>query len=212
MSRFLNINKYSISVMLIVSCVSCIVGVIFNWIWYLGILAMVVYYGILRLNNLTIKKNIRQYVPFSSTSQIRNIDYLIVGDMCDSSVIVNKNKTFIQIQAPKRGVHSCYEIVRHTHSILKDGGTVCVCLNQHYINKPIGVFDIPFFHPVTIKRLCLQNINRWASYPMICRPLSAIILLLGIQSKRYVLCNESYREIDEFCSERGYTVQYWMKK
>ena len=72
------------------------------------------------INRLAFSRNNIQIQPFGAYSEIRNVDVLIIGDMINPCIVVKDGQSYVQIKAPFRNLESCYELVRHTHSILND--------------------------------------------------------------------------------------------
>lgn len=211
MSRFLKVSRYSLTVIFLGACLSGVLGVLLDR-WYLMGIAVVTAYGMfLQFNDTVLRKQALQSSPFGANSPVRNVEYLIIGDMFDGACAIGENATYVQISAPGRGEAACYEIVRHTHSILKEGGTVCICMDHRHIHDPIGIFDIRFFHPVTINRLHLRGKQKCARLPVLFAPIRSFRILIGRLSKKYTPSEYRSAEIETFCLERGYNVQYWLK-
>ena len=77
------------------------------------------------LNRKALKKIQDQKEPFKIGGKIRNVHYLIIGDMAKPSIMVPANQSFVQIKAPNRSLRASFEILKHTSSILdEDEGNV----------------------------------------------------------------------------------------
>ena len=141
---------------------------------------MVVIYSILFfLNWAVVKKNNNQKNPLNVYSDIRNVDYLVIGEYCDVGKIIPGGKTCVRILAPRRSYEASYQILRHTHSILKEeGGTVIICAEK--MERKYSVFDIPFFHPITIKKLNLERLKTMSYAPLLFSPVNALRFLIGM--------------------------------
>lgn len=142
--------------------------------------------------------------PFGTFSNIRNVDYLIIGDFCNAEDYVPKGSSFVQVAAPGRGLNSSYQILRHTHSILKEnGGNVVIVLGKS--KKEFTIFDMPFLHPITIKKYHLELLKMKSKLTFIFAPLDSVRFLLGSVSK-YSLVQSADAELASFCAERGYSL------
>lgn len=181
------------------------------FVFKLYILSVVVFLLLLthilvfKLNKVVIKKLNKQAEVFTSLSEIRNVDYLVIGDMCQLDLLGNK----VELLAPGRGINACYEILRHTHSILKPGGKVIVAVKKKSVNNSINSFDLPFFHSITINRLQLKNIKqKRIAYLHLIR---SIKYILNVKSKGYVFSKCYDERIITFCEERGYNFEFLLK-
>lgn len=146
---------------------------------------------------------------FGASSKVRNVDCLIIGDMIDASSCVNKDETFIQISDANRGFLSDYEIIRHTHSILKDeGGIIYIPYKKKNINNDFIFFDYPFFHTITLNKYDLKNKVKELKHPFFYHPVLSLKKLFGRKNKKGVFRILVDKRIDEFCAERGYVVKY----
>ena len=193
-----------------------IFGVILCWMtksfWFLflpilGVVLLTVFIFIY-CNSKVINIIKCQYKDFSSTSKVRNIDCMVIGDMINPFFLVKEGVSFIQIYAPGRGFLSDYEIIRHTHSILKDGGVIYIPYKMKYTNNGLSIFDYPILHPITIEKYKIGQKNKQSKYPIIYHLISSIKILFQIQAKRGFLRENIDERIDKFCSERGYKVIY----
>ena len=212
MSRFLNISKISLFIIISISSLCVILSMNCNRKYIIGSFIMLLYLIIIFINSKAVNRSFAQYAPFESTSHVRNVDYLIIGEMSDNVLKMECiEDSFVQIKAPCRGMKACYELLRHTHSILRDGGNVIICLDSKHINKTFTVFDLVFFHPITINRYNLNRLNRWKMCPFYRMPFTTILYLINYSSNNFKVSNYHYDEIDEFCSERGYSVKYYEK-
>lgn len=154
---------------------------------------------------------IRQVRVFYPTSQIRNVDYLIIGDMYKPTDINLSGKKVVHIYAPRRTLIAAYEILRHTYSIIKENGTVVVALNRKNVGlNKYNIFDIPFFHPITIKKLGLLNLKKWSRLPILIAPMITFRMICGC-GKGYKTCECPNKEIVDFCLERSIDLVYKIK-
>lgn len=164
------------------------------------------------INVAVLKKMYKQKMPFEPTSKIRNIDYLVIGDMCRTEHIVPAGKTCLQIMAPSRSLYASYEIMRHTFSILRDfegGGILVLAVRDKYAEKHnFSLFDIPFLHPVTIRKLGLARLARQTRLPLLFAPVRSLRFLLNLRRRTYIHGPCPDRAISEFCKERNIELIY----
>ena len=158
---------------------------------------------VLLLNWLVKNKLEKQRRPFYPHSLIRNVDYLIIGDMCDASEIVPEGSTYVQIAAPGRGLAASYEILRHTFSILKENGgnAVIVVKRRNSEKEKYSLFDVGFFHTVTINKLGLEDKIMMSKLPFVFSPIKSLVFLLGIRKVKNIKDYHN-EEIERFCAER----------
>ena len=160
---------------------------------------------------LTRYQVVRQVRAFYPMSQVRNVDYLIIGDMYKPSDIDLSEKEVVHIYAPQRTLIAAYEILRHTFSIVKENGTVVFAINRRNVgSNKYTVYDIPFFHEITIRKLRLQKLRRWSKFPIFVAPMMTIRMILGF-CDGYKICECPSKEISDFCLERSIKFVYKIK-
>ena len=153
------------------------------------------------------RKLIESADVFTAFGNKRNVDYLIIGDMYEAQ----EKGIIVQLSAPGRGIDSCYEILRHTHSILKPGGEVIIAVKKSSMNNLITAFDTPFFHSITIKKLHLEKIKGKEHRIAYFYPLKSLMYLLNVRCKTFNESKEIDSKIFDFCRERGYKLRYKLK-
>lgn len=166
--------------------------------------------ALLALNRIALKKIYIQKAPFKIGGKIRNVDYLIIGDMINAATVVPANKRFVQIKAPNRSLSASFEILRHTSSILdEDNGNVVICTAKKNKNKKTySIFDTPFLYCLTIKKLGLGTLNKLATFPVLIKPISTIQLMLDL-NKKWKETSCPNKQIVTFCSERNFNLSYY---
>lgn len=125
------------------------------------------------------KKIMRQMEPFQTRSKIRNVDYLVIGDMVDAVRFVPKGKSYVSICAPERSLFSCIEILQHTSSILNESGGNVLFFYRNSSMDPtsITLFDFPFLSEVAMKKLGLSTIRKRMQYPLLYSPIKTSMFL-----------------------------------
>lgn len=214
MSRILRLLKSKNVIAFLASAFLVLLGVIltvltktFFWIaiTFLGIIFWVFFL----LNRAAVKLLYRQVDPFKSRSQVRNIDCLIIGDCADITSLIPKDETYIQIAAPRRGLLSDYELIRHLHSILKEReGKIYIIYSEKNKNRSLSIFDIPFIHTITIKKYHLESISKKVNHLFFSAPVDTIRLIFCKWNRCGEIRKMEENRIDAFCGERGYQVYY----
>ena len=166
------------------------------------------------VNFRAFRKNKAQTDPFGAYSDVRNVNILIIGDMIDPKIAADTGKSFVQICAPGRGLRSCMEILKHTHSILDDESRescVVIALKVSNMNKSgFSVFDVPFFHKITIKKYGLERLCKFEKFPILFEPLGIFRAAFRSKSSSYHEEQSFSPEIAKFCEERGYRVRFFV--
>lgn len=174
------------------------------------ILGIMYIYFTIFIYKVTLRKSEMQNMVFSPQSKVRNVQYLIIGDMYKAE----ENGESVQIFAPERGLEACYEILKSTHSILKDnGGIVVIALKKRNVKKRgYSIFDMPFFHHITLERMRLEgSIPKQSIKHVMLHPIIYLIFALDIKCKGYKERNISEDVISKFCDDRGYKLIFKLK-
>lgn len=162
------------------------------------------------VNHKAVKIIELQKAPFQIFGEIRNVDYLIIGDMINPSLIVPSDKSFVQIKAPRRSLDATFEILKFASSILdEDNGNVIIAVKKAGFEKSFSVFDAPFLYDLTIKKYGIERLVRLSKIPFIVKPLSTAILLLNIYSKNWKEIECPNSDMIKFCDERSFQLKYY---
>lgn len=177
------------------------------WFIIIAILLLTVVYI---LNSYVVRIVQLQKTPFQINGNVRNVDYLIIGDMIDSDMVIPQGKSYVQIKAPNRSLYGAYEILKHTSSILdEDNGSVIIAVKNAKSPKKFSIFDIPFFYNLTIKKYGIEKYAMLSVVPILVEPLSSIKLLLNICNKK--LKEKSCPDINivTFCDDRNIHLMFF---
>lgn len=208
MSRILK-NKKKVAIYAIGLTLSILLMSVLHFRWYMMLMLGILYFLLVFLNEGVCRKMYYMHKPFEVYSEIRNVDYLLIGDFCNADNYVPKESTYVQISAPNRGFNSSYQILRHTHSILKEkGGTVIMAIGNN--KKNFMIFDIPFLHNITIKKYNLEGLRVMSRFPFFFAPIDSLRFLWGGVSK-YAPTQNTDEELSRFCKERDYKIIYLEK-
>ena len=132
------------------------------------------------VNELTFRKINKQKAPFGTMSRIRNVECLVIGDVSlKTAKYLAGNNSTVCIQSPDCTLVGVYEVLRHTFSILtEDGGKAILVVKKKNIEKVrYSIFEVVFFHVVTIHRNGLKNKRRMSRFPIIFSPVKSLIFL-----------------------------------
>lgn len=167
------------------------------------------------INYIAYRNNIIELKPFGTYSMVRNVDLLIIGDLFDPSDILRNGQSYVQIAAPGRTMEAAFELLRHTHSILNDEtgkSEIVLAICRKNLNKcNFSVWDVPFFHRITVERYRLQILRRMSKVPIIIDLCGTIRLFLGKKSKSYIEESCGRQDVEAFCRERGYNLRLFVK-
>ena len=141
----------------------------------------------------------RQMAVFSPASKVRNVNYLVIGELCDAGKYVPEGKSYIAILAPGRSLKSAYETARHTFSILDENdGAIVFSLDRK--NMQGGY---------SLKRLNLEKNGIIEHLLFACHPIRSIKYLLQIRGTYEKPLTTIPKEIEEFCSERNISIKIY---
>lgn len=153
-----------------------------------------------------------QMKPFKAGNKIRNVDCIIIGELCKPEAVMPENaKTFVQIKDPGISENGSFEILRRTHSILKDQGTVIIALEKKNLEKQsIGISDTYFLHDITIKEYGIENKARLKKLLFFIHPIRSTQILLG-SSKIGFYESGGGTVIRDFCIQRDLDFYLFVK-
>lgn len=144
--------------------------------------------------------------------QVKTTDCLVIGDMCHSDItecngIAFENALFIT--APSRSLEASYVILAHTFTILNGATSTCIITHKKSrCKRPFTLFDTPYLHFLTIRKLGLERLAAKAHHPLLHEPTKSLRILLGCKPKGYVQTDCPDRRIVQFCQERGIKLVY----
>jgi len=142
---------YTILVMFITAAVGIYLHL--NPVYYAIVYILII---LIALLDYAVRNKMRTMsAPFDIFSNVRNVDYLVIGDFCRAEDYVPKGKTYVQIAAPGRSLNSSFQILRHTHSILKENGNVIIPIGNS--KKDFMIFDMPFFTRLQSKNIICRG-------------------------------------------------------
>lgn len=210
MSRFINKIKKHKKAFVIAVFVFISAGFVLFKLYLISFLVLL----IAVLNYTVVRKMDGQNEAFSPRGRIRNIDTLIIGDVSnDAKKKLLGKDTGICINSPCCSLTAAYELLRHSFSILKENnGKAIIVVKKMRMKKSYNLFDVRFFHAVTISRLNLKKFVYKCYFPMIFEPFLSIRFLLGIGCKELVETKEIPKELYEFCVERNINLVVLTKK
>lgn len=160
--------------------------------------------------NRMVERKIKEFQkPFSPYSGIRNVQYLVIGDLCNPRIFIPEGASYVAVLAPNRSLEAAFEVFRHTESILDEYvGTVVFACKIENASKGLTIFDMPFMAEVTILSKRLQKLVHRSQFPLLYEPWQSIKLLSGMKKKNWHE-QEVPVFIKKFCEERQIKSRYY---
>jgi hypothetical protein len=160
--------------------------------------------------NSSLRKKICEKNPGTFTEIRRNFEVLVIGEMYDVKKIINKDKTYLQFDAPNRTLFASFLILQGKFSWLKEGKGKCIiiCKKSNEEKKNISMFDVPFLHSIIINKYNLKRQQTELIFPLLFHPLQVFKFLFG---KRYNMSSVEkcpFPEIEDFCAQRNIELEY----
>ncbi len=158
------------------------------------------------------RRIVMQMSPFWPSRKVRNVDYLVIGENCDLEKYgIKRTDSYVQLTNPGLSELMAFEMVRRTHSILKESGTIIVFLNRKKIkSKKIGVIDTIFLYDYTIKEYGLDRKSRFRLLVLFVEPIRSIKTLVGGKKTGYEQIDAD-GEFKDFCEDRGIKLRFYVK-
>ena len=203
--------KLTKQMMFSIICLSLIVFFILK-LYLLSISCLVVLFftAIAIYINKCINKRIIDVNPSIFTESRRNFDYLIIGDLNNEEIKVPNNLKYLKFEAPDRTLFASYIILRNRFSWLReDGRGTCIIVvkkKNNNLNR-ISPFDIPFLHPIEIKKYQLYRQQKKLRYPILYLDKS-LRFLFGSRKDKAIRVACPNEEIVRFCNERNINLIY----
>jgi hypothetical protein len=212
MSGILNKNKIiKLLILMIFFAVEVMASVQKQEFMYFSLAMDFVLICIFYINRAVRKIMFKQVEPFSSHSRIRNVDCLVIGEICNPQEIIPDDcNTYVQINIPNSSLFSCYEILKHTSSIVKEqGGDILFVIGKKHAKHKFSVFDTYFLHEITVKKYGLSWLKKKSKIPFIFCPIDSMKLLFNQKKsvlEEITLCDD---EIADYCHEREYRLKIY---
>lgn len=212
MSWYIKCNKKIFLLLLLLGGSLGFIGYVYNDILPIIICLWGFILFALYVNIIVRKKIFQNRVYFEAKSNLRNIDCLIIGSMCNEKNLINSPKKVLKILSPSKSLEASYELLRHLYSIVRaDGlGEVIIVWNNDNHKTGFSIFDIPFLHLVTINRLQLKHLVWQSKFPLVFAPVSTFRYLICRTASSYcdvVLSIPELTKILDFCIERNLQVR-----
>lgn len=212
MFRFLKLYKETFLVALL-----CIIAVI---LYMLGIQIIIPTIILLMALGFLIDERARLMLDEQTSyvyggKKVRNVDYLIIGDMVDLSDVYGKGKKVVSIMAPNRSLECSFWVLKRMFSLLDEkSGKVIIAVKENNIKKRgITLFEYSFLSPIYRNILEVHYLEKHRKYPFFYSPIKSFKMVCGIGVKRKsdkVDCLDN--NIENFCLERGLNVEFRLIK
>ena len=166
---------------LILECLMAAVG----FFWPIFMIADIIGCCFLCVDYKVYKMFYSQMKPFEQRSIVRNVDYLVIGE--PGINIVPDGSSSVAIKVPNVSEEGAYQILRRTHSILKQNGNVIIMLDKKNVGKKnVGLIETIFLHPLTIQELNLDKLQKLKRLVLFFKPKESCRLLLGLKHENFV--------------------------
>lgn len=205
MSRFLRKKK----LLVLASGSLLAIVLLFTTFWFLSILIFGGVFFVV-LNYVLLRKMARSLTPLSSVREIKSYDTLVIGDYASSSEYKDycKEDTTIVFASPDRTLEASYQILLHTSSSIKEGGTCIILEGKQANHRGYSLFDIPYIHSITRKELQIEHIVKQQRYPLLYEPIKSLKILFHIKVRGFVETDCSSVEIKNYCNKKGFHLIY----
>lgn len=203
MSRILKYKKGILNAVIGILAIIFLINNIYI-LFYLSLIGLM----FLWIDNKCYRCLIRQKEPFTVFSNIRNVKYLFIGDVCNVEDYIPDGNAYVQIESYNRSLYSSFEILKHTTSILdEDEGHVFFLVEEKKRDSHLlSIFDIPFLSTIFIEEKNLQKLVKHSRHPLFFAPIQAIILLFGIKKSGWYECKCTDIDIRNFCKDRNIDI------
>lgn len=207
MSRILKLKKRRIIVgSFLLLCASGFLFGMISQFYMISVFSLILLFLLLMNHKVAVKMQ-EEVAPFRPSSKVRNVEVLVIGDVCKLQELpLKQGERCIKIMAPRRSLVSSYEILRHTFSILQSEGTVII-VGASKDSQDYSLFDMAHFTEYTIKRLNLEKLQKLKHFPLLVTPVRSVQYLLGWgRRKEKSVCPS--KEMIDFCRERELQLIY----
>lgn len=160
--------------------------------------------------NSFVRKKICLKNPGTFRETRRNFDVLVIGEMYDVRGIIEKNKTYLQFDAPNRSLFASFLILQGKFSWLNEGKGKCIilCRKSNEKENKISMFDIPFLHRIIINKYKLKRTQAELNYPLFYHPLLVLQFFFGKKYNTSTVQKCPLSEIENFCAQRDIEFEY----
>ena len=188
------------------SCMVCVLLINNIWVYIAFLIAVIL---------MLINKIVYDKATFNSTHLFttidRNYDYLIIGDFCEVSSHEGQGKTITYLSPQPRSMDAIELLVMRLYSLLdEEKGELIIIKDKKKKTSKISVFDVPFLHEITLKKLGLSKMKYLCRLPLLFAPISSIRLLLNIRRKGILQENKCPSgRLAEFCASRHIKYKFY---
>lgn len=135
---------------------------------------------------------------------------MVIGEKYDVKEIIEKDKSYLQFDAPNRTLFASFLILQGKFSWLNEGKGKCIiiCRKTNERSKRISIFDMPFLHKIVIKKFNLGRKLRELEFPLFFHPIEVLNYLYKSKYKESVIDECPINDIVEFCVQRDIELEY----
>lgn len=182
---------------------------LFTTFWFLSILIFGGVFFVV-LNHVLLRKMARSLTPLSSVREIKSYDTLVIGEDASSSEYKAyfKEDSAVVFASPERSLEASYQILLHTSSCIKEGGTCIILEGKHASHGGYSLFDVPYVHPITRKELQIEHLVKQSRLPLLYEPIKSLKILLHVKKRGFFETDCSSVEIKNYCNKKGFHLIY----
>ena len=154
----------------------------------------------------------RQMIPFGAKSPVRNLDCLVIGEICDPSRLLPQGaETYARIIDPGVSGRGAALALERTHSILRKNGTVILVLRKNRTRaEDAGVMETFFLHRITVQELGLEKASRRQKLVLFIHPFRGLKVLLDRKETGFVE-TEPDETLKRFCADREIGLKVFVR-
>lgn len=141
--------------------------------------------------------------------QVRNVDYLIIGDMADIGDICEEGDKTVCIMSPNRSLECSFWVLKRMFSLLdEESGKAIITVKEKNIKKQgVTLFEYSFLSPIYKNILKVHYLEKRRKHPFFYSPIRSFGLVCGTKHKS-VKTESLDNNIEEFCRMRGIDVEF----
>lgn len=143
-------------------------------------------------------------------NQVRNVDYLLIGDLFDETLICDKNSTIVSIQSYNRSLDGSFWILKRMFSLVDEtrGKVIIVVKEKNVKSSDVTLFEYSFLSPVIRRLLNVFYLEKKRRHPFLYSPYKSFQLLYGKRSRNTYVASCPNSDIVAFCKERNLNFEY----
>ncbi len=179
-------------------------------IYLLLVLLILIAFFVLFIDKQVKKELDKQTSYVYGKNQIRNVDYLLIGDLFDEYSICDDNSSIVSIQSYNRSLDGAFWILKRVFSLVDEtkGKIIIVIKEKNVKSSDVTLFEYSFLSPVIRRLLNVLYLEKERRHPFLYSPFKSFQLLYGKRSRNTCVANCPNSDIVAFCRERNLNFEY----